>query len=92
MPFGTYGSEGVNVRFRFSTSYNNSFCVTNMNVESNYVIASATLIDWLKDISPVFQPMTRKTKKDHTLYVGFFELNLNLAVKELFSERLTHLH
>ena len=33
-----------------------------MTVESNYVIAIATLCDWLKRLAPVFQPMRRKTK------------------------------
>ena len=29
-----------------------------MTVESNYVIAIATLGDWLERLAPVFQPMT----------------------------------
>ena len=33
-----------------------------MTVESNYVIAIATLSDWLKRRAPVFQPMRIKTK------------------------------
>ena len=33
-----------------------------MTVESNNVIAIATLSDWLKRLAPVFQPMGRKTK------------------------------
>ena len=33
-----------------------------MTVESNYVIAIATLRDWLKRLAPVFQPMRIKTK------------------------------
>ena len=33
-----------------------------MTVESNYVIAIATLSDWLKRLAPVFQPTRRKTK------------------------------
>ena len=33
-----------------------------MTVESNYMIAIATLSDWLKRLAPVFQPMRRKTK------------------------------
>ena len=33
-----------------------------MTVESNYVIAIATLSDWLKRLAPVFQPMRRNTK------------------------------
>ena len=33
-----------------------------MTVESSYVIAIATLSDWLKRLAPVFQPMRSKTK------------------------------
>ena len=33
-----------------------------MTVESNYVIAIATLSDWLKRVAPVFQPI-RSTAK-----------------------------
>ena len=33
-----------------------------MTVESNYVIAIATLSDWLKTLAPVFQPMRSKPK------------------------------
>ena len=33
-----------------------------MTVESNYLIAIATLSDWLKRLAPVFQPMRCKTK------------------------------
>jgi len=33
-----------------------------MTVESNYVIASATLNDWLKRLASVFQPMRSKPK------------------------------
>ena len=33
-----------------------------MTVESNFVIAIATLSDWLKRLAPVFQPMRIKTK------------------------------
>ena len=33
-----------------------------MTVESDYVIAIATLSDWLKRLAPVFQRMRRKTK------------------------------
>ena len=35
-----------------------------MTVESNYVIAIATLRDWLKRLAPVFQPMRIKTKTE----------------------------
>ena len=34
-----------------------------MTVESNYVIAIATLSDWLKRLAPIFQPMRSKTKQ-----------------------------
>ena len=33
-----------------------------MTVESNYVIAIATLSDWLDRLAPVFQPTRSKTK------------------------------
>ena len=33
-----------------------------MTVESNYVIAIATLGDWLKRLAPAFQPMRSKMK------------------------------
>ena len=33
-----------------------------MTVESNYVIAIATLSDWLKIVAPVFQAMRSKPK------------------------------
>jgi len=33
-----------------------------MTVESNYVIAVATLSDWLKRVAPDFQPMRIKPK------------------------------
>jgi len=39
-----------------------------MTVESNYVIAIATLSDWLKSLAPVFQPMRIKTKTNRTMY------------------------
>ena len=38
-----------------------------MNVEGNYVIAIATLSDWLTNLAPVFQPMRSKTKTNRTL-------------------------
>ena len=43
-----------------------------MTVESNYVIAIATLSDWLKRLAPVFQPKRGKTKTNRTMYVLFF--------------------
>ena len=42
-----------------------------MTVESNYVIAMATLSDWLKRLAPVFQPMRSKTKANRTMYGDF---------------------
>ena len=43
-----------------------------MTVESNYVIAIATLSDWLKRVAPVFQPMRSKTKTNRTMYALIF--------------------
>ena len=43
-----------------------------MTVESNYVIAIATLSDWLKRVAPVFQPMRSKSKTNRTMYARFF--------------------
>ena len=43
-----------------------------MTVESNIVIAISALHDWLKSLMPVFQPLRRKTKTNHTSYVQFF--------------------
>ena len=43
-----------------------------MTVESNYVIAIATLSDWLQRLAPVFQPMRIKTKTNCTMYSWFF--------------------
>ena len=43
-----------------------------MTVESDYVIAIATLSDWLKKLAPVFQPMRGKTKPNRTMYARFF--------------------
>ena len=40
-----------------------------MTVESYYVIAIATLSDWLKRLAPAFQPMRIKTKTNRTMYV-----------------------
>ena len=42
--------------------------LTQMTVESNYVIAIATLNDWLKRLAPVFQPMRSKTKTYRAMY------------------------
>ena len=39
-----------------------------MTEESNYVIAIATLNDWLKTLAAVFQPMRSKTKTNRTMY------------------------
>ena len=38
-----------------------------MTVESNYVIAIATLSDWLKRLAPVFQSMRSKTKTNRAM-------------------------
>ena len=43
-----------------------------MTVESNFVIAIATLSDWLKRLAPVFQPMRRKIKTNRTMYASSF--------------------
>ena len=43
-----------------------------MTVESQYAIAIASLSDWLKNLSPFFQPMRSKTKSKRTLYALFF--------------------
>ena len=37
-------------------------------VESNYVIAIATLSDWLKRLAPIFQPVRSKTKTNRAMY------------------------
>ena len=39
-----------------------------MTVEINYVIATATLSDWLKRLTPVFQPMRSKSKTNRIMY------------------------
>ena len=39
-----------------------------LTVESNYVIAIATLSDWLKRLAPAFQPMRSKTKTNRAMY------------------------
>ena len=39
-----------------------------MTVETNYVIAIATLCDWLKTLTPVFQPTRIKTKSNRAMY------------------------
>ena len=41
-----------------------------MTVDSNHVIAIATLSDWPKNLAPVFQRMTSKTNR--TSYARFF--------------------
>ena len=43
-----------------------------MTVESNYAIAIAALIDWFKNLPPVYQPMERKTKTNRDLHVQLF--------------------
>ena len=42
-----------------------------MTVEGNYVIAIATLSDWLKRVAPVFQPMRSRTETNRTMYPDF---------------------
>ena len=39
-----------------------------MTVEGNYVIAIATLSDWLKRLAPVFQPMRIEIETNGTMY------------------------
>ena len=39
-----------------------------MTVEINYMIAIATLNDWLKRLALVFQPMRSKTKTNRAMY------------------------
>ena len=51
-----------------------------MTVESNYVIAIATLSDWLKILAPVFQPMRSKAKTNLTMYAWFFRALSELHV------------
>ena len=48
-----------------------------MAVESNYVIAVATLSDWLENLTPVFQAMRAKTKTKRTLYARFEQVTCN---------------
>ena len=43
-----------------------------MTVESNYMIAIATLSNWLKRLASVFQQMRRKSKTNRTMYAWFF--------------------
>jgi len=47
-------------------------CSFHMTVVSNYTIAIATLSDWLKNISPIFQPMRSRSKTNRTWYARFF--------------------
>ena len=48
-----------------------------MTVESNYVIAIATLYDWLKRLAPVFQPVRSKTKTNAASCTRDFSFNLS---------------
>ena len=43
-----------------------------MTIESNYVSVIASLTAWLKNLSPVSQPIRRKTKNNHILNARFF--------------------
>ena len=51
-----------------------------MIVESNYVIAIATISDWLKRLAPVFQPMRSKNKTNRTMYAWFSRASSELQV------------
>ena len=42
-----------------------------MNVENNYTIAIAAFSDWLKNLAPVFQPVTSKVKTNYTMFAHF---------------------
>ena len=39
-----------------------------MTVESNYAITISAITDYLKNLAPIFQPMTNKTKSNSTFY------------------------
>ena len=43
-----------------------------MTPESNYVIVIATLSDWFKNLTPVHEPIKRKTKTNRDLHARFF--------------------
>ena len=47
-----------------------------MTVESNCVIAIATLSDWLKRVAPVFQPMRSETKNNRDFSRASSELQV----------------
>ena len=51
-----------------------------MTVESNYVIAIATLSDWLKRLAPVFQPRESKPKQIAPCTRNFFRASSELQV------------
>ena len=59
--------KACNRRFGFTISEQ-----FQMAVERNYVVAIATLSDWLTNLALVFQPMRSKTKTNRTLYTLFF--------------------
>ena len=48
-----------------------------MTVESNYVTATATLNDWLKRLTPVFQPMRSKIKTNRAMCTRDFSRALS---------------
>ena len=48
-----------------------------MTVDSNYVIAIATLSDWLKRLAPVFQPIRSKAKTNRTICTRHFSRALS---------------
>ena len=51
-----------------------------MTVESHYAVAFATLCDWLKNITQVFQPMRSKIKTNSTLFARCFRALRKLQV------------
>ena len=57
-----------------------------MTVESNYVIAIATLIDRLKRLAPVFQPLRSKTKTktNRTMYLFYLVIYFNISNSEKY--------
>ena len=55
-----------------------------MTVDSNYVIAIATLSDWLKRVAPVFQPMRSKTKTYRDLSRASSELQVIARICDWF--------
>ena len=54
-----------------------------MTVESNFVIAIATLSDWLKRLAPVFQPMHEKQNQNQSHHVLVIFPALGASYREL---------